>query len=73
MEQYKSQIETTVIESPDLEKALEMIQSNETDSLAPYAPDLALQVIPLLEYCDKTFDMKAEDYIKTLKEKLQSI
>jgi len=73
MEQYKSQIEATVIEAPDVEKALKIIQSGQTGSLAPYAPDIALKIIPLLDYCNKTFNMKADEHIKAIKAKLQSI
>jgi PleD family two-component response regulator len=73
MQQYESEIDTAVIETPDVEKALEILQTGQTGSLTPYAADIALKVIPLLEYCNKTFDMAADEHIKALKEKLQSV
>lgn len=73
MAQYQSEIETAVIETPDIESALASLDSGETGSLAPYAVDLALKVIPLLEYCNETFDMAAEAELMALKTKLQSI
>ncbi|MGD8559500.1 MAG: response regulator [Gammaproteobacteria bacterium] len=73
MEEYESDIESAVIETPDVESALEMIESGETGSLAPYAVDLALKIIPLLEYCDKNFDMAADGEILGLREKLKAI
>jgi len=73
MAQYESHIETAVIEAPDVDKALEILKSGKTGSLAPYAADLALDIIPLLEYCNKTFSMEMEAEIAALKKKLQSL
>ena len=73
MAQYESEIESAVIATPDIETALDFLKNGETGSLAPYAIDLALQVIPLLEYCNENFEMSAQDDIQALKEKLQSI
>jgi len=73
MEQYKSDIEATVIESPDVEGALASIQTGQTALLPPYAPDLALRIIPLLEYCNETFNMEADEQIDALKKKLRAI
>ncbi|MGD8570592.1 MAG: response regulator [Gammaproteobacteria bacterium] len=73
MAQYESEIETAVIETPDIESALDSLKNGETGSLAPYAVDLALKVIPLLEYCNETFDMAADADLTALKTKLQSI
>lgn len=73
MEQYKSEIEAAVMEAPDVEQALELIERGETASLAAYAPDIALKIIPLLDYCNITFNLNAEEQISALKQKLQSI
>ena len=70
---YESEIESAVIETPDIDTALEILQNGETGSIAPYAIDLALKVIPLLEYCNEKFEIFAEDDIRSLKKKLQSI
>ena len=73
MAQYESLIETAVIETPTIESALEMLEDNNTVSLAPYAADLALKVLPLLEYCNEKFQLDADSDIESLKNKLQSI
>jgi len=73
MEQYESQIESAVIEAPTVDAALEILESDETGSLAPYAADLALKILPLLEYCNEEFKLAADKDIVALKDKLQSI
>jgi CheY-like chemotaxis protein len=70
---YESEIESAVIETPDIDTALEMLQTGDTGTIAPYAVDLALKVIPLLEYCNEKFQIAAEDEILELKKKLQSV
>ena len=73
MAQYESEIESAVIEAPTVEAALNILASEETGSLEPYAAELALKVLPLLEYCNDTFKLSADNDIGALKEKLQSI
>lgn len=73
MAEFESHIETAIIEAPDIEKALEILDSGETGSLTPYAADIALRIIPLLEYCNKTFSMSVSREIAAIKKKLQSI
>ena len=73
MEQYESLIESAVIETPSIEAALEMLADDNTGSLAPYAADLALKVLPLLEYCNDELKLAADSDIDSLKNKLQSI
>ncbi|MCI0506327.1 MAG: response regulator [Gammaproteobacteria bacterium] len=73
MAQYESLIENAVIETPDIVTALEILEKGETGSLAPYAVDIALKVIPLIEYCNETFGMDADKDIKSLKKKLRAI
>jgi CheY-like chemotaxis protein len=73
MEFCESDIESAVIETPDIDTALEMLQTGETGTIAPYAIDLALKVIPLLEYCNEQFQIAAVDEILELKKKLQSV
>lgn len=73
MAQYESKIESAVIEAPTVETALELLESKETGSIAPYAAELALKVIPLLEYCNESFNLAADNDIIALKDKLKSI
>ncbi|MGD8594400.1 MAG: response regulator [Gammaproteobacteria bacterium] len=70
---YESEIESAVIETPDIDTALEILENGETGSIAPYAIDLALKVIPLLEYCNEKFEIAAEEDILALKKKLQAV
>jgi CheY-like chemotaxis protein len=71
--EFESHIETAVIEAPDVERALEILDSGKTANLAPYAVDIALKILPLLEFCDETFTMGTSKEIQILKKKLQSI
>jgi len=73
MAQYETQIESAVIETPTVDAALEMLADENTVSVSPYAAELALKVIPLLEYCNDSFSLDAKDEIESLKNKLQSV
>jgi CheY-like chemotaxis protein len=73
MAHFESEIESAVIETPDIDIALEMLENGETGSISPYAIDLALKVIPLLEFCNEKFEMTAKEDILALKKKLESI
>lgn len=70
---YKSEIETAIIEIPDIDSALAKLKQGETGPIAPYAIDLALEVIPLLEYCNNKFDINIENEIRSLRKKLQAL
>lgn len=73
MSQYEKAIEHAVIEAPDVDSALKQLSDEPDKSLEPYAVDLALQVIPLLEYCNKKYQLIADDEINSLKQKLKAI
>jgi len=73
MSEFGDFIENTVIESPSVETALEMLQDRNTGPLAPYAVELALKVFPLLEYCNKNFNLDMESEIEILKDKFKAI
>jgi CheY-like chemotaxis protein len=64
------EIETTVIEAPDINSALEIIRGAKIGSVDPYAIDLCIEVMPLLEYCDTTFGLDLFDEIEKIKSKL---
>lgn len=72
MEKYEKYIENTIMETPDLDKALDIIEHSGKDSLEPYAIELAMKVFPLLEYCNKTFQMDVAPELDSLKSKLKS-
>lgn len=66
------EIETTVIEAPSIDTALEIIRGAKTGSVDPYAIDLCIEVMPLLEYCDTKFGLGLFDEIEKIKSKLQN-
>lgn len=73
MSQYDKAIEHAVIETPDIDSALGLLRDDPRCSLEPYAIDLALQVIPLLEYCNNKYELMAEDEIVMLKTRLKAV
>ena len=72
MAQYEDRIENTVIEAPDIEEALDMLLSEEPGALFPYAAELALKVLPLLEFCNDTLELDAKKELELIRKKLNS-
>ena len=70
---YEDRIESATIEAPTIEAALESLLSDETGSVEPYAAELALKVLPLLEYCNETLDLDVGSDIIAIKNKLNSL
>jgi len=68
-----SNVDEAVIEGIDVQTALDIIAGLKTGALHPYAPDLALKVLPLLEYCNREFDMDIDQEIAMIKTKLQIV
>ena len=64
------EVETTVVETPDINAALEIIRGVKDGTIGPYAIDLALEVLPLLEFCDANYSLGIETEIETIKEQL---
>lgn len=73
--QYASeaQMDETVIEEIDVQTALDIIAGLKSGALQPYAPDLALKVIPLLEYCNREFALDLDQEIAMIKTKLEIV
>lgn len=69
----ESNVDEAVIEEIDVQTALDIIAGLKTGALQPYAPDLALKVLPLLEYCNKEFDMDIDQEIAMIRTKLQIV
>ncbi|HYA38519.1 MAG TPA: diguanylate cyclase [Candidatus Methylomirabilis sp.] len=65
--------EEAVIEQPDLETALKMLQNDEGGKLTPFLPDLVSRCLPLLEFCNKKLDLGLGFAIESLKEKLSDM
>lgn len=73
MAEYDKRIDNAVIEAPNLNQALELLNEAASGSLEPYAVDLALKTLPLLRYCDEQFRMGIAEDIEKLKEKLKAV
>lgn len=73
MAQYEDRIESAVIESPSIDDALDILLSEDSSALAPYAAELMRNVLPLLEYCNETLKLSADDDLDAIKEKLDSL
>lgn len=65
------ELETTVVETPNINQALEIISGAKEGVITPYAIDLSLEVLPLLEYCEENFDLDIADEIKVIKKRLK--
>ena len=63
-------VEETIIEQPSLEAALEMLARKDIGTLQPYALQLALSTLPLLEFCNRKFSLELDIEIETIKERL---
>ena len=72
MAQYQDRIENTVIEAPSIEEALDMLLHEEPAALFPYASELAIKVLPLLEFCNEILELDVENEIETIRQKLGS-
>jgi CheY-like chemotaxis protein len=68
-----SRMDEAVIEEIDVQTALDIIAGLKSGALQPYAPDLALKVIPLLEYCNREFSMDLDQEIAMIKTKLEIV
>lgn len=62
-----SEIESTVIEAPDINTTLEIIRGAKEGAIEAYALDLGIEVLPLLEYCNNTYDMGLDKEIDVIK------
>ncbi len=64
------EVETVVMESPDVNSALEIIRGSRMGSIDPYALELCREVMPLLEYCDSKFGLQLSTELEKIKSKL---
>lgn len=65
--------EVAVIEQPDMETALKMIENGDSGKLIPYLPELVARVLPLLELGNRNLDLDIRDAIDAIKDKLSSM
>ncbi|WP_455212157.1 GGDEF domain-containing response regulator [Kaarinaea lacus] len=64
--------EVTQKPRPSIDTALALLAQNNIESIKPYLGDLARQILPLLEMCNKTYQWQADQHITALKEMLDS-
>jgi len=67
------QMDEAVIEEIDVQTALDIIAGLKSGALQPYAADLALKVIPLLEYCNREFSLELDQEIAMIRTKLEIV
>ncbi len=61
------EIESTVIEAPDISTVLEIIRGAKEGAVDAYALDHAIEVLPLLEYCNTTYNLELDSEIDKIK------
>ncbi len=66
-------VEETIMEQPGLDEALKLLAKRQLGQLEPYAAQLALSVMPLIEFCSKKFSLDIEQEIRVIKESLDRI
>lgn len=66
-----SEVESTIIESPDINTTLEIIRGVKKGTIEAFAVDLALEVLPLLDYCNETFELKLDSEMDKIKSALK--
>jgi diguanylate cyclase (GGDEF)-like protein len=62
--------EEAVIEQPDMETALKLLENGEGGKLTPYLPELASRLLPLLELCDRNLDLDIGIALEAMRDKL---
>lgn len=64
------EVETVVMESPDVNSALEIIRGTRSGSIDPFAMELCREIMPLLEYCNKKFGLNLSTELENINQKL---
>jgi diguanylate cyclase (GGDEF)-like protein len=65
--------EVAVMARPDLDTALKMLAQGQGGQLLPYLPELAAQVLPLLDHCNEQLALGLEAEIEALKLRLSEL
>lgn len=61
------EIESTVIEAPDINTVLEIIRGAKEGAIDAYALDHAIEILPLLEYCNTSYNLGIDSEIDKIK------
>lgn len=65
-----AEVESTVIETPDIITTLEIIRGAKEGTVDAYALDFAIELLPLLDYCNKTFELGLASELDKIKTSL---
>lgn len=65
--------EKAVLEQPDLETALKLLEAGEFGKLAPYLPELLARLLPLLEHGNRRLDLGMDFALGELRDKLSRL
>jgi len=63
--------EVAKIPRPNVETALSLLANDKMESVTPFLADLARQVLPLLEACNKINNWRIDHHLNAIKEKLK--
>ena len=65
--------DSVIVEQPDIDTALGMLQNGNSGKLEPYLPDLVLTVLPLIELCNNKLSLDFEYELDVLRKKLSEL
>jgi hypothetical protein len=65
--------EIVIVEQPDIQVALQMIARGDTGRLEPYLLELSLAVLPLIELCNRNFDLQLDFELAALRNRLSEL
>lgn len=66
-------VDESVIERPDLEQALQLLETGEEGKLLPYAVDIAARLLPLLAACSQQLALDVETELETIEQRLKAL
>ncbi|WP_303904685.1 response regulator [Thiohalomonas denitrificans] len=72
MKKYESSIEDTVLEAPDIGRAIKVIKGEDSGNIDPYIIDLCLEAMPLFEYLNELSIVDIEEEVASIRTKLES-
>ncbi len=65
--------EEAVLEQPDLETALKLLESGDVGKLTPYLPELLARLLPLLDHGNEQLDLGLDFALNELRDKLSRL
>lgn len=65
--------EVAILEQPDMETALKLLEAGDAGKLIPYLPELLERILPLLEHGNRQLDLGLDFAMDELKDKLSRL